>query len=430
MFSPACQFVARNLRNFICFSILIAFVLISGNATAQVMPPALKDSLRTAPSPDNIKPKPVVLPKWYQNISLRGYTQIRYNRLLETNSKLKSEYDKSIGEKSGFLIRRARLVFSGSVSDRVYIYIQPDLATTPSGSSSIHFAQLRDAYFDLALDSAKAFRFRVGQSKIPFGFENMQSSSNRLTLDRADALNSGIPNERDLGVMFYWAPAKIRKRFSELTNSTLKGSGDYGVFGLGIYNGQTANKAEANDNLNVVARLSYPIAFKNGQVIEPGIQAYTGMYTVTADQLSSTAIKGGNFTDHRAAASFILYPKPFGFQAEYNVGKGPQFDPETKTIKLKSLHGGYAQAMYHLKVKNQRIIPFVKVQYYEGGKKNELDARFTKMHETELGVEWQPVPAFELTAQYSLTDRLNKDGKNLNNHQAGNFLRLQAQFNY
>jgi hypothetical protein len=26
--------------------------------------------------------------------------------------------------------------------------------------------------------------------------------------------------------------------------------------------------------------------------------------------------------DQRVAASFILYPKPFGVQAEYNIGKG------------------------------------------------------------------------------------------------------------
>ena len=82
MFSPACQFVAKKLRSFFCYSILIAIFLISGNAAAQVMPPALKDSLRNAPGIDNIKPKPVVTPRWYENISLRGYTQIRYNRLL------------------------------------------------------------------------------------------------------------------------------------------------------------------------------------------------------------------------------------------------------------------------------------------------------------------------------------------------------------
>jgi hypothetical protein len=71
---------------------------------------------------------------------------------------------------------------------------------------------------------------RVGQSKVPFGFENLQSSQNRLTLDRNDALNSAVANERDLGAFFYWAPSKIRERFAMLVKDGYKGSGDYGVF--------------------------------------------------------------------------------------------------------------------------------------------------------------------------------------------------------
>ena len=93
-------------------------------------------------------------------------------------------------------------------------------------------------------DAAKEYRFRVGQSKVPYGFENLQSSQNRLALDRADPLNSAVANERDLGVFFYWAPEEIRKRLSALVSSGLKGSGDYGVLGLGTYNGQTANRPE------------------------------------------------------------------------------------------------------------------------------------------------------------------------------------------
>lgn len=429
MFSPINK---RIVSYSFKISLLGAFVLGTHAADAQINTNTVQD---TVPKPaEVIKPaeKPADPPKahWFEKISLRGYTQIRYNRLLESNPGLKSDYDKSIGKTGGFLIRRARLVFSGNVHERVYIYIQPDLASTPSGSSTIHFAQLRDAYFDLALDKKKTYRLRVGQSKVPFGFENMQSSQNRLTLDRNDAFNSAVPNERDLGVFFYWAPEKIRKRFTDLISAGLKGSGDYGVFGLGVYNGQTANRQEANDNLHVVARVSYPLALPGGQIVEPGIQGYTGQYTVTPDQLTSAEIKGGNFIDSRIGGSLVVYPQPLGFQAEYNVGKGPEFDPATHTIQVKSLTGGYAQAMYVVKYKNQTLIPFVKAQYYEGGKKAETDARFNRVYETEIGLEWQPIPAFELVTQYTITDRTTRDAKLLNNRQFGSLLRLQAQFNF
>jgi len=302
--------------------------------------------------------------KWFERISLRGYAQVRYNRLFETNAKLKCEQcDKSWGENGGFFVRRGRLIFSGDVSDRLYIYVQPDFASNVSNSFQ-HSFQIRDAYFDLAVDSKKEFRFRVGQSKVPYGFENMQSSQNRLSLDRVDALNSSVANERDLGVMFYWANANIRERFAFLVKSGLKGSGDYGVFGLGVYNGQTANKAEVNNNSHVVARLTYPFKFKNGQYAEASIQGYTGKYTIEKD----AANKGTQtlFDDRRAAASLIIYPQPLGFQAEYNVGQGPEFDPATMTTQQKKLWGGYAQVMYRYKGLNHQLMPFTKYQYYHG----------------------------------------------------------------
>jgi hypothetical protein len=45
-----------------------------------------------------------------------------------------------------------------------------------------------------------------------------------LTLDRNDALNSAVANERDLGAFFYWAPSKIRERFAMLVKDGYKGS--------------------------------------------------------------------------------------------------------------------------------------------------------------------------------------------------------------
>jgi hypothetical protein len=44
-----------------------------------------------------------------------------------------------------------------------------------------NFLQIRDAYFDLSFDAKKEYRVRIGQSKVPYGFENLQSSQNRLT---------------------------------------------------------------------------------------------------------------------------------------------------------------------------------------------------------------------------------------------------------
>jgi hypothetical protein len=386
--------------------------------------------LISTPTTSQIKAEAPKKKAWYEVISIRGYAQVRYNRLLETNPNLKCDQcDRSLGENGGFFLRRARLVFSGNVHERVFIYIQPDFASSASSTSS-NFFQIRDAYFDVALDAAKTYRFRVGQSKIPYGFENMQSSSNRLTLDRNDALNSAIANERDLGVFFYYAPVEIRNRFEELTSLGLKGSGDYGMLGIGVYNGQTANKPEANDNLHTVARFTYPLKLANGQFIEPGIQAYTGKYTVTADQVSANVGVQDEYLDQRVAATLVVYPQPFGLQAEYNIGEGPEFNPKTKSIEVQPLQGGYAQLMYMFRTGNQIITPFVKVQYYEGGKKHERDAPGYEVYETEIGTEWQIIRNLELTALYSIGDRTIINSQNNFNRQHGNRLRLQAQFNF
>lgn len=368
---------------------------------------------------------------WYEQISIRGYAQIRYNRLFETNAQLKNEQgDRSWGENGGVFMRRMRIIFSGQLNERVYFYVQPDFAS--SVSSSLHIAQLRDAYMDIGLDAKNEFRFRVGQSKVPFGFENMQSSQNRLPMDRSDGINSALSNERDLGVFFYWAPANIRKLFASLVNDGLKASGDYGVFGLGAFNGQTANRAEQNNEPHLVARLSYPFSVLNNQIVEVGVQGYSGNYVITTDQITTGVKVNANKTyrDERVAASFVLYPRPFGIQAEYNWGHGPEFCKISDSIQLKSLHGGYLMASYLTRFNNHVLIPFSRYHYYQGGKKHELDARSYTVNEFEAGVEWQPSKNFELVAMYTISSRRFEDYKLQNNRQDGQLLRLQAQLNF
>jgi hypothetical protein len=397
--------------------IILIIILVVNNLSAQQI--AL----------DTTKKITVNTKKWYESFNIRGYAQVRYNGLLQTNEDIACEQcDKSWGGENGFFFRRVRLIIFGQLNPRVYFYIQPDLASAPA-STNLNFAQLRDAYFDIGIDKENQFRFRIGQSKVPFGFENMQSSQNRLPLDRSDAMNSAVSNERDLGVFFYYAPTKIRKRYSSLVSEGLKGSGDYGVFGIGIYNGQTANKPELNTNRHVVTRLSYPFAIKN-QIIEPGIQAYKGVYTLSTLSSGVKSNLDKTYLDERIGATFVLYPKPFGILAEYNVGTGPEFDKLADSITNQRLSGGFITASYKIDFKSQILIPFARYQKYDGGKKHELDARSYKVEELEIGAEWQPNKNFELVVMYTMSSRRYEDYAKQNNYQRGNLLRIQAQVNF
>lgn len=396
------------------------------------------DSINKAKLPDT-KSGGGVEEHWYDRISLRGYAQIRYNGLFSTNDKVSCEQcDKSWGTTStapdakannGLFIRRARLVFSGQVHPNVFFYFQPDFASSPSTGIQ-NFVQIRDLYFDLSFDKKKEYRVRVGQSKIPYGFENMQSSSQRLALDRNDAMNSAILNERDLGLFFYWAPAEIRERFAMLVKDGYKGSGDFGVFAFGVYNGQIANKLDGNRDLNVVARVTYPFVIGN-QIIEPGLQAYTGKWAFTGEISPGVTVNDPQYVkDQRVGATFVLYPKPFGIQTEYNIGRGPRYNTLTNTVDETDLNGGYVLLNYKWDIKKQHIYPFAKFQYYDGGKKYEKDARSYVVRDYEFGIEWQPIKAFELTAEYVIADRTFEDSALPINRQQGNLLRLQAQFNF
>lgn len=415
------------MKKLLYLNLFVFFISITSFSQNSIEPKVNNKELIEIKNEESLKKK------WFELVNIRGYVQVRYNKLLETNSNLGCEQcDRSWGGNNSFFIRRGRIILSGQVHDRVFIYIQPDFAS--SAGTTNHLFQIRDAYFDLSLDKDREYRFRIGQSKVPFGFENMQSSQNRLSLDRNDGLNSAVSNERDLGVFFYWATKQKRELFKKLVDDGLKGSGDYGLLGIGIYNGQTANSIERNNNQHVVARFTYPIEFDNGQIFEAGIQAYNGKYVVNTLTTGAAKAKLENnnpeYLDQRTAASLILYPKPFGFQAEYNIGRGPRYNPASNTIENSHLEGGYVLLNAKTKIKNNIVFPFLKYHYYNGGKKHELDARSYKVNDLEIGIEWQPFKSFELVADYTISSRRYEDAALSDNKQTGSLLRLQAQFNF
>ncbi len=112
------------------------------------------------------------------------------------------------------------------------------------------------------------------------------------------------------------------------------------MFGLGVYNGQTANQSERNDNKHFIVKFAYPHEFQNGQILEGGVSAYTGRFVVSRTAIvpeggGAAQTPGGpnNIRDKRFGAYFVLYPQPFGLQAEYTVGEGPQLNEARTEIE-------------------------------------------------------------------------------------------------
>ena len=366
---------------------------------------------------------------WYDRLTIRGYAQFRYNRLLESNEKLKcSTCDRSIGERGGFFLRRARLVLTGQVTDRVSISIQPDFSAEVGGREN--GVVLRHYYADVFIDSAKTFRARIGQSEVPSAFEALQSSSRRAPFDRADVAESGAPGEQDLGVFVMWTPASIKKRIRDLATPALKGAGDYGAIAIGLYNGQGGNRAEANDEPHAIARIAFPFQVRT-QYVEIDAYAYKGTYTIASGQRAAGVGGDDDFDDYRVGGSFIVYPQPLGLQAEWAAGRGPQYDAPTNSILDKPVKGGYALVTYALSTHGERrVAAYARAQYFQGSFKTDPDARSSIVHEYEPGIEWAIDSGIELSAAYTFSDRFYRDSAAPDNHQKGRFLRLQAQFSF
>lgn len=390
--------------------------------------------------------------KWYERLSIRGYTQVRFGRALdmeEDSAEPNLFGDRTInGNRENFLIRRARLILSGDVTEHLYVYIQPDFASNTDGAvNNTFYTQLRDLYADIYIDQDKVNRFRLGLSKVPYGWENLQSSQNRVPLDRTDAMNSAVaPNERDLGVIYYWTPVAKQKLLRTLVASGLKGSGDYGIFAFGAYNGQGGSQVERNLNLHMVSRLTWPWELACGQILEASIQGYRGDYVVTGAPIRALG-KGNAITplgtggsqgilEQRVAGSFVVFPQPWGFQAEWEVGQGPGLNDTHTAVESRHLYGGYVMGMYRWETDKCGIFtPYCRYQQYTGGYRNIANAPFGYQRELNIGVEWQLRKELELVFEYSRVNTpsfsaINSAGQTSYRDFEGGVFRIQCQFNY
>lgn len=385
------------------------------------------------------KPKPKA---WYEKLRLRGYTQMRFNQIVSGDadapagvSRLRTIGDSDVRAAGNFSIRRMRLILQGDLNDHVSLYFQPDFAAAVSnqsvGERRENSVSLRDMYADVFPTGDKSFRIRLGQSKVPYGWENLQSSSNRLALDRTDAINSAASGERDMGIVAYYTPPRVQKIWDRLTADGQKLFGSYGAFGFGVFNGQGLNRTETDNDVMMVGLATWPFELGgiglDGQVLEIGGSV---MRNTVRPELRTGGVSPVGFKDDRVNLHAILYPNPIGVQGEWNWGTGPEFVPATGRIEERPLKGGYVQVMG--KIDESPIgpfYPFARWQYYRGGFKAAVNAPRLETEELELGFEFQIDPSLEITTTYGFAKRKEADERRFGQAE-GQILRVQAQWNY
>ena len=385
---------------------------------------------------------------WYEKMKIDGYTQVRHTEQLNGAAYLTGGLpaDRSVDPNNSFVVRRARFKFQGDFG-RVYLYYQTDAAASVDSGTKRNFGlQTRDIYADIALDEDKEHRIRAGVSKVPFGWVNMQSSQNRLAIERPEGINSAVEGERDQGVYYMYASKEDRALLKKLVKEGYKGSGDYGIFTAGFYSGAGLNRADNNGEVHSIIRYTKPWVAASGQMYEAGLVAYAGRFKVSTATTSTTSLAtletninandprdlSDGFVDRRAAATFIMYPQPWGIEAEWNVGQSPTLNDARDNITNGQVEGGYILVNYQHKYGEQSVFqPFVRWSYNDGARKFATNAPKQNINEIDVGFEWKWRKEVELVLSYTFSkERTNTSTTNPLIIADSQRATLQLQFEY
>jgi phosphate-selective porin OprO/OprP len=239
-------------------------------------------------------------------LKLRGYTQA------DARFYTDDPEDKSIDT---FLVRRARLIVDGQFGKYFEMRVAPDFGNGKT--------ELQDGYLDFKPDPL--FNLRLGRTKVPFGLERLQSTSE--TFLNEPALSTALTPNYDAGIQLY--------------GSAGKGVLDYAA---GIYNGGadgTSVDSDSNDAKDWVGRI-FLTPFKNsgpdalrglsfgiagtvgdhqGSDSSPNLPSYrtTGQQSFfsykTSTNKSNTAFADGEQT--RLSPQFYYTVGSFGLLGEY-----------------------------------------------------------------------------------------------------------------
>jgi hypothetical protein len=207
----------------------------------------------------------------YPNIRLSGRLQEQFYYFSN------EDYAATVGPKSNFFTRRARIEARGQISENVGVYIQPSfeggrnlsgVVTTCTGTpltcrtTGRSGLRLRDAYIDVRFSpegSKGALYLRGGQEKRPYSRYELLSSTNLPSIERGAGQGLIARASNDLfaagGFLSHDVGASVRYEYKldDVRLVTLK---------LGAYNGQGESLNDVNDKKSFGARGTFGITSK------------------------------------------------------------------------------------------------------------------------------------------------------------------------
>ncbi|MFA0740562.1 MAG: hypothetical protein DFNUSKGM_000669 [Candidatus Fervidibacter sacchari] len=296
----------------------------------------------------------------FEPISVRGYIQMRYER---DNSRPTDENNLTTGRaKDNFRLRRVRLDVRGTPLKGVLYRLQVDAAETD--------VALRDAYLELRAGDGL---FTFGHFKVPLLEEVLESSSVRLTPERARVSTALFPGERDRGITY-----TLRKQgLPEIT--------------LGLFSGTrtTQTQDSLTSRKSWLVRIVQPLD-KEGKLGRIWVGRMDGIGRRNFGTQAAPNIL--NFDRDRTAIGLLLTPiNGLTLRAEWVDGKdaGNAANP---TVKVR---GWYALLGY--KLPDQPIILYAKHDQYDPNRdvagntfrRNALGIQYDLKKMTRLNLTWE-----------------------------------------
>ena len=269
-------------------------------------------------------PKITVSDKGFSVASNDGANQLKLRGLVQADARVFSNQDPALTNNSTFLIRRARIIFEGTLAKNYSFLVVPDFAVNNTTT-----LQLVDAYVNAAI--TPSLNVRIGRFREPVGLEQLQSDSVAFFNERS-LVSQLLPN-RDLGIQVW--------------GDVLGGRLSYavGVFN-GIADGSNNNNNGENDQDKDIAARLFAQPWKNDggsplQGLGFGVGASFGRQKPVTANLTSGyrtdgqqtffsyrtqgagAASATNFstvadgTTWRLSPQAYYYHGPFGFLGEY-----------------------------------------------------------------------------------------------------------------